>query len=389
MASITHDVLLNKPRNLTSFLEALPVKLDIKRHSPSIHYIFSADVVLETLPHAISGKAPILPRALENPPRETSIIKYMTPRKDLLIFPQAKSTDFKLSLPPQSGRAKTLSSTTGLFINRAEQNHPPPTLKKPESFYNTNIATAPSPIPEERNTTLFRNRQSVQVNPSNSPGDNSVSKQLKRQSSITSLGDNDYSAFAKLPAALEPEPSRQYCDTSTRFSGSSGKESDPGKVNVPLTARPIVISPETCISVNMKSQIEEQSVNSNNDTSQSINLDQSESQNKVFMSLPLTEANVAKQSDDIMVINTPEGTFDSALRSPLTDMMTNDDVSLPVSRQDSISNIINATENSLVSSSPIPAVTDGQELIKNGSPIQTIVSPIQKNQQLKLDIDLI
>ena len=339
----------------------------------------------------MSGKAPVLPRALENPPRETSIIKDMTPRRDLLIFPQAKSTDFKLSLPPQFGRAKTLSSTARPFINHAEQNHPPPTSKRPESFYNTNIATAPSRIPEEMNTTLFRNRQSVQANPSNSPNDNSVSKQLKRQSSITSLGDMENSAFAKLPAALEPEPSRQYRDTSTRFSGSSGKESEAGKVNVPLTARPIVISPETCISVNMKSQIEEQSVNSNNDKRQSINLDpsESESQNKVFVSLPLTEANVAKQSDDIMVINTPEGTFDSALRSPLTNMMTNDDVSLPVSRQDSDSNIINATENSLVSSSPVPAVTDSQELIKNGSNIQTSVSPIQKNRQLELDIDLI
>ena len=351
--------------------------------------LFSADVVLETLPHAMSGKAPILPRALENPPRETSIIKDMTPRRDLLIFPQAKSTDFKLSLPPQFSRAQTSSSTAGPFMNHAEQNHPPPTFKRPESFYNTNVATAPSPIPEERNTTLFRNRQSVQANPSNSPSDNSVSKQLKRQSSIISLGDKDNSAFAKLPAALEPEPSRQYRDTSTRFSGSSGKESDLGKVNVPHTARPIVISPETCISVNMKTQLEEQSVNNNNDRSQSINLDQSESQNKVFVSLPLTEANVAKQLDDIMVINTPEGTFDSALRSPLTNMMTNDDVSLPVSRQDSDSNIINATENSLVSSSPIPAVTDGQELIKNGPNIQTSVSPIQKNRQLELDIDLI
>ena len=35
-----HFELLSKPRESTSLLEALPGKLDIKRHSPSILYIY-------------------------------------------------------------------------------------------------------------------------------------------------------------------------------------------------------------------------------------------------------------------------------------------------------------------------------------------------------------
>ena len=40
-ASRMHIESLGKPRDLTSVLEALPGKLDITRHSPSILYIFS------------------------------------------------------------------------------------------------------------------------------------------------------------------------------------------------------------------------------------------------------------------------------------------------------------------------------------------------------------
>ena len=44
-ASRTRVESLHKPRDSTSVLKALPGKLDIKRHSPSILYVFVFDLV--------------------------------------------------------------------------------------------------------------------------------------------------------------------------------------------------------------------------------------------------------------------------------------------------------------------------------------------------------
>ena len=356
--------------------------------------------MLETLPHKLSGAATIIPKALDNPPRETSFITDRQQKRDVLIFPHAKSTDFKLTLPSKTNKPQAFP--TGSFYSHPEPTHPPPTYKRPESFYNTSIATAPSPIPEENYIIHTRNLDSVRVNLSSSPGEKSVTGKLKRQPSTTSLGDRESSAFAKLPAALEPESNKNF-DMSTRLSESNYQESESGRVNIPHTARPIVISPDVCRSVNMKSQMkgqddhvmDMQSTTKETCRKTDIGTEQNESQNKVFVSMPLTEANVAKQLNDIVLTNTPENTLDSIVRSPLTNIMTNDDVSLPVSRQDSDTNITNIndiTQESMACSSPLPTIRDDETQLMDGTvdDYKTIIgSNMTESRKLEIDIDLI
>ena len=362
--------------------------------------------MLETLPHKLYGAAAIIPRALDNPPRETSFLKDIKPKKDIIIFPQAKSTDFKLTLPSKSNAVPSFASSRGTFHHYSEAFHPPPSNKRPESFYSTSVAT--DPILEERYTTSSRNVDNVRVNLSNSPEERPVvHNKLKRQPSTTSLGDNkDFSAYAKLPAALEPEPFKSYDNMVINSSNTIIKSipSRAGSVNIPQTAQPIIISPEVCRSVNVRSRTEASSIESNgvvkssNTETESLQTDNTdyktfqpevtEGQNRVFEALPLTEANVSKQSHDVILTNTPETTLDVMAQSPFTNCQSNDDVSLPVSRQDSTVH----NDSSVDTSTPLPTIedvtTDNVQTVED----TTLVNgdSVSENKRLQMaDIDLI
>ena len=358
---------------------------------------------METLPHKLYGIAAITPKALDNPPRETSFLKDIKPRKDIIIFPHAKTNDFKLHLPSKQNTSHTFQTGSGTFYNHPEPMHPPPTYRRPESFYSTSVATAPSPIPEERNLTRSRNLDSVRVNLSNSPEERSVNNKLKRQPSTTSLGDNkERNAFANLPAALEPEPVRAFDSIAMKpfVASTQSRALDSDRVPVPQTATPIVISQEVCRSVNIKSRMEGQlehkrdmsfrSMDENQHTTTSKETE--DSQDKVFESLPLTKANVSKQSDDVVLTHTPENTLDVEVRSPLTNFVTNDDVSLPVSRQDSSFHNTSMNDTSLATSTPLPTITDEQAAANNQTQVENKNDQggnEQHNTRLELDIDLI
>ena len=369
--------------------------------------VLTADVVLETLPHKLYGAATILPRALDNPPRETSFLKSIKPKKDIIIFPQAKSTDFKLTLPSKSDTVPSFASSRGTFHHYSESFHPPTSNKRPESFYNTNIAK--SPISEKPNTSSSRNVDSVTVNLSNSPQEKPwLHNKLKRQPSTTSLGDSkDSSAYAKLPAALEPEPVKSYDPTVTSSTTGISKnvQSRLSSVNIPQTAQPIIISPEVCRSVNVKSRTDASSLleinrvtnhdntgietplNELNEEHNPIRPKETESQNRVFETLPLTEANVSKQSHDIILTNTPN-TLDATAQSPFTNCQTNDDVSLPVSRQDSTIH----NDSSVDATTPLPTIVD--ETAGNVEATEDVDSNMEdissENKKLQMaDIDLI
>ena len=294
------------------------------------------------------------------------------------MFPQAKSTDFKLTLPSKSENVPSFASSRGTIHHYPEALPPPPLNRRPESFNNT--AVARSSASENRYTSNSRNVDSMRVNLSNSPQEKPwLHNKLKRQPSTTSLGDNkDSSAYAKLPAALEPEPIKSYdttlVATTSNRTISTNVQSRSSSVNIPQTAQPIIISPEVCRSVNVKSRIDttdalssletngttdndntgrNSTLNENND----VNMFQqngNEAQNRVFESLPLTKANVSKQSQDLILQNTPENTLSVTAQSPLTNCQTNDDVSLPVSRQESVVQ----NDSSVDASTPLPTIED-------------------------------
>lgn len=75
-------------------------KLSAFCYVPFLFFLI-ADVNIETLPHKTAGYGGI-PWALSNAPRETTIVENENPEKDILVFPQAKSNDFTMTVPRNS-----------------------------------------------------------------------------------------------------------------------------------------------------------------------------------------------------------------------------------------------------------------------------------------------
>ena len=182
------------------------------------------------MPHTLAGFPTISPKALENPPWETTFVNDHSNstvfKKDIIVFPHAKSSNFTLTMPSipthviEANKTRTFPYKPNIFFKQTQpsQSVVEYAYQRPETLFSRNLTTSAILIPENKNSESSRNK----TNGANYPQSYTKLASIpitdgvfRRNISTTSLGDSKdnsttYSAYASLPAALEPNPTRTY-----------------------------------------------------------------------------------------------------------------------------------------------------------------------------------
>jgi len=290
----------------------------------NISMCISADLIIEAMHHTMSGLAAATPSSGLGP-RETSILEDIRPKTNLLIFPHAKSNNFKLTMltptpgisgpsPAPSFKSTTTTSPRSQVGMRRSMSsaHVPspifeeeiaPSFQKSRSLRSKSGMKTPQeyirvrPFPDDDTETIvppvFRNTN-IQTNMS--PANNMVStigdpdsnvipngevEEMELDSTLTSLRNQNNSVLSKfqcktptlgLSTFMTPEPhvahgNNHLLSTDT---GSNKKT----RVTVPKSVKPFIITPEIERIVNMKSRqsVLSQTIDTNEGGSESQDL---------------------------------------------------------------------------------------------------------------------
>ena len=227
------------------------------------------------MPHKLAGIPKISPKALDNPPWETVFadsttyqsISTVSKRKDVIVFPNAKSSNFTLTMPStplhiaETNKSKTFHYKPDKFYQpnlppyQAQVSH----YKRPETFFSHNMSSTSS-LAYEQSVLL----STLKENDTRQPQPLSVSDSITRTEGtgtqrnvrtvsvgVSSQLSNTSSAYANLPAALEPVPIKKHKETYDRFFNSEIRETSAQNKSkslnanigvVPLNVEPVYIT---------------------------------------------------------------------------------------------------------------------------------------------------
>ena len=359
--------------------------------------------------HKMSGLAGLTPKSLMGP-RETTILEpgFKRPSTSLYVFPTAKMNDFKVTMPSQRDSYltspapskvpvfepdKTMSKRPGVTRSVSMLSHRPSPILEEGAFSNSGrkAQTLHSRIPYNRaeKTQIDLNGTAVHL----AETENNRHS-LPRNSISPSPSTSDISRNASRQSKLTEQPSEVLNrSVSNHFSVSPEvQDLNTSRVDVPETARPVVITPETEQRVNLKSRLafteNEKSIGQNEETIDFPSSSHAENtvvdthnvedvetvenktneQVKLFKSLEMNEVNASKEINDVVLMNTPLSYDNSRKGSARSSTSDTADMQLPNGKSYNHDNNL-----SPITSTPIGSIAPQT----SGNNDTTLVNPMQ------------
>lgn len=385
---------------------------------------FKADLIIEAMPHTLSGVSALTPRSLIGP-RETSMLEGTRPRTNLLFFPDAKQNNFKLTMattPDLYAQSPALPNKT-MSVPSVRS-----TISGRMSRGNSVIHPIQSPIKEEDSTNQFgtsvrevpaflrsdhyiRNRSFPE--PSNTPRATSVSETVTDQAhehsvSNESLSHSNSHRNITLPlegARVGSSLIMTQMDSSLNIQNETEVEHKKVSPNIiPETAEPIVISPELERTLNIKSRHTSSDIESNipnTDVAQSIDSERSEntnidtdrtsfkltddkpdssSQDDKLFTINQPPVNLSKHSEDVVLTHTPENELNSG-RTTVNDV-TLPEITTPNENPQSTESL----PSPQFTSSPIRTKVDFESETKQEEPASTKYNGSETDRLYNLEL---